>query len=73
MHPPDTATIRLTIELDPDANPVSGTVDTSVTGSSPQEFNGWTEFSMAIETCMAQVRAARSADTSAAHDNRREE
>jgi hypothetical protein len=44
--------------------------DTTVLASSPQEFNGSTESLMARETCMAQIRAARSSEAGAAHDNR---
>jgi hypothetical protein len=63
MDAPRSAPIRLTIEVDPNADPVSGWVDTMTPQSGQTEFTGWTEFSMAVEACIARARAAR-ADTS---------
>jgi len=68
--------VTLTVEVDPDSDPLCGWIagaeigaahaesafgngDSAVTAR--QTFTGWTEFSLAVEAAVAQVRVARRA------------
>jgi hypothetical protein len=57
---------RLTLELDIDAQPVSGQLQ--LDGSIPRDFDGWLELTSLIETIRNTAKAAANADNRVEHD-----